>query len=319
MNLSSTLLIRAWFILLGIPWLQAAETPGIKMTIERGQPNLLTQETIYLQADRKRVESRGVSGGRPAADGSIPVTYGPRLAWIVRCDLGQSFELNLDTHEYTTHPYPPQPFTKEEMARRGIPNRMTYVSDKPTLRIEVTTSDAGERKELFGHSARHVITTRKQIPLEGSASSAQESVTDGWYIDSDSNSNSIDLDQRLACHPKWPQGKRNHAYLHAGNTPIDRVEFVDIGEPETGFVLQSIMTTKNTRTLPNGTAKQFDSKFVTQVSELDELPLDPALFEIPPGFKQVDHIERNPPASAFASQRKDFWQRVRDGVTELFR
>jgi hypothetical protein len=197
----------------------------------------------------------------------------------------------------------------------------TYISEKPTLRIEVTTTDTGERKELFGHVARHVITTRKQIPLEGSASSPQESVTDGWYIDAKSDSNSIDLYQRLSCDRKWPQGKRNHAYLYAtsGSRPIDRPEFVDNGEPETGFALQSTMTTKNTHTLANGTTKQFDSKFVTQVSELDEGPLDPALFEIPSGFKQVDHIERNPPASAFASPPKDFWQRLRDGITGLFR
>jgi hypothetical protein len=316
MNLSSTFLIRTWFILLGIPWLQAAENPGIKMTIELGQPGLLAQQTIYVRPDRKRVEFSGASGRR-LADGSTQPIYGPRLVSITRCDLGQAFELNLDTHEYTATPYPPKPFTKEEQVRRGLP--ATYVSDKPTLRIEVTTTDTGERKELFGHNARHVITTRKQTPLEGSVSTAQESITDGWYIESSSNSNSIDLYQRLPCDRKWPQGKRTHAYLHAGNGPIDRVEFVDVGEPETGFALQSTMTTKNTRTLPNGTAKQFDSKFVTHVSEFDERPLDPALFEIPTGFKLVDHIERNPPASAFSSQGKDFWQRVRDGVTELFR
>lgn len=245
MNLSSSFLIRTWFILLGIPWLQAAENPGIKMTIEWGQPGLLAQQTIYMQADRKRVEFRGVLGRR-LADGSTQPIYGPRLVSIARCDLGQAFELNLDTHEYTTTAYPHGPLTKEEQSRSGLPPR--YISDKPTLRIEVTTTDTGERKELFGHSARHVITMRKQIPLEGSASSPQESVTDGWYIDSNSNSNSnsnsIDLDQRLACDRKWPQGKRNHAYLHAGNGPMDRVEFVDTGEPETGFALQSTMTTK---------------------------------------------------------------------------
>lgn len=92
-----------------------------------------------------------------------------------------------------------------------------------------------------------------------------------------------------------------------------------MGEPETGFALQSTTTSKNTRTLAHGTTKHYDSNFVMQVTELDEGHVDPALFEIPPEFKQVDQIERNPPASAIASQRKDFWQRVRDGVTSLFR
>ena len=135
MNLSSTFLIRTWFILLGIPWLQAAENPGIKMTIELGQPGLLAHQIIYVRPDRKRVEFKGALGRR-LADGSTQPIYRPCLVSITRCDLGQAFTLNLDTHEYTATPYPPKPFTKEEMAKRGMPSRLTYVSDKPTLRIE---------------------------------------------------------------------------------------------------------------------------------------------------------------------------------------
>src|SRR5208282_540216 len=98
--------------------------------------------------------------------------------------------------------------------------------------------------------------------------------------------------------------------------PWDKAEFVTIGEPETGFAVNSVMTSKNTYTLPDGTRKQSDSKFETHVIELEEGPLDPSLFEIPSGFKQVDHIERNA-ASAFASPPKDFWQRVRASVAGL--
>jgi len=315
MNLSS-----AWLILLGIPFVQAANNPGIGMTIERGQPDRLGQETIYLQADRKRMEFRN-GFGRRLADGSEQPIYGPHLAAITRCDLGLSFELNLDTHEYTATPYPPKPFTKSEMEARGMPLKVNYVSDKPTLRIEITTTDAGERKEIFGYTARHVITGRKQIPLEGAVSDPQESVTDAWYIDANSIDPDIDLHQRLPCDQKWPEGKRGHAYslVNSGNRPIDRPEFVTVGEAEAGFALQSTMTSKNTYAWPDGTKKQSDSKFEVRVTQLDKGPLDPMLFEIPPGFKLVDHIERNPPASAFASQPMNFWQRVRVEVARLFR
>src|SRR5450755_12023 len=238
MNFSSV-----WLILFAIPLLQAQQSSGIKMTIEHGQPSLLSKQTIYLQADRKRVETRGVSG-RNLADGSMQTTYGPRLAMITRCDLGQIFELNLDTSEYTVRPYPPRPFTKEEMAARGIPAKVTYVSDKPTLRIEVTTNDTGERKEIFGHTARHVLVTRKQIPLEGSVSKPQETVTDGWYIDADLNG--VNLWHWLPCDRQWPKGKPGNSYLYAtnGSRPIDKPEFVNIGERETGFAVRSTATTK---------------------------------------------------------------------------
>jgi hypothetical protein len=289
------------------------------MTIQLSGAGLSSQQTIYLQGDRKRMEFRN-SEGRKNADGSLRSIYGPRLAAITRCDLGQSFELNLDTREYTSAPYPPKPFTQEELKARGLDAPAAYVSDKPTLRIEVTTTDTGERKEIFGHTARHVITTRKQIPLEGSASMPQESVMDGWYIDS--NSGSIDLRQRLPCDRKWPEGKQGHTYAYSravggSQPPMDKPEFVTNGEPETGFVLQSTMTSKNTHTLPDGTKKQSDSKFEIQVTQFEEVPFDPALFEIPSGFKRVDHIDRNPAASA-SNQISYLWQRFKASVAGLF-
>jgi hypothetical protein len=97
------------------------------------------------------------------------------------------------------------------------------------------------------------------------------------------------------------------------------VEFVDLGEPETGFPLLSTMTSKITHPLPDGTEKQLDTKYVANVTEMKEGPLDAALFEIPPGFKQVDHIERNPPALTSAGSFKLYWQRILDRMAALFR
>jgi hypothetical protein len=111
-------------------------------------------------------------------DGSTDAHYGPRLASITRCDLGQAFELNLDTGEYVAATHPPKPLSKEETEALGLKVPEFAASGKPTLRIETTTVDKGERKEFFGHTARYVITTRKQIPLEGSKSDAQQTVTD---------------------------------------------------------------------------------------------------------------------------------------------
>jgi len=247
MNLSATWLIVPCLLPLCARSSPASEKPAIKMIIEMGQPESTTERTIYLQADRKRVEFQN-RFGRKQADGSLKAIYGPRLVSITRCDLGRSFELNLDTSEYTVHPYPPQPFTKEQLEARGLQNPIQYISDKPTLRIERTTSDTGERKEIFGRIARHVITTRKQIPLEGSRSRPQEWVTDGWYIDSSLNETSdIDLNQRLSCDRQRSKGKSGHSYVRlGGNQPQDRPEFVDIGEPETGFALGSVVTSNNT-------------------------------------------------------------------------
>ncbi len=83
---------------------------------------------------------------------------------------------------------------------------------------------------------------------------------------------------------------------------MEKPEFVTIGEPETGFALYSLMTSKSAYPLRDGTKKQSDLKNEMRVTEFEEGPLDPALFEIPPGFKHVDRIERNSSASALAEQ-----------------
>jgi hypothetical protein len=299
-----------YLILLGLPLLQVSGNTVIKMTIRYGQADNSSQQTIYISGDRKRMEFRN-SEGVKQADGSTKSLYGPRLVAITRCDLGQGFELNLDASEYTAVPYPPKPLTKEQIEACGLQIPATYRSQKPTLRIEVTTTDTGERKETFGHTARHVITTRKQMPLEGSQSDPQESVTDAWYVD---------LNPRLSCDRNWPKGKGTHAYLRAvnGKQSNEKAEFVSTGEPETGFALHSLTTSKITYKLPDGTRKQAETQHEVLVTELGERPLDPALFEIPSGFKRVERIQRNPTLSASSVQSVSFWQRFKADLARFF-
>jgi len=275
--------------LLALALLQASDRPGFTITVQSGVAPNLTQRTTYIQPDRMRMEYRNAFGGRHAAE----LKYGPRLARIVRCDLGQSFELNLDTSEYTTAPYLPKPLSQDEIKARGLDAAMTRQSANPTVRVEIKTTDTGERKEIFGRTARHVITTTTRTPLAASHSEPQESVTDGWYID---------LNHRLSCDPQPVEGAHGYiyGYVSAGNgrQPMEKPEFVTIGERETGFPMELTMTSKPTTPLRDSTISNFE----TRVTRFEEGPLDPALFEIPPGFKPVDHIERNPPPSALAGK-----------------
>jgi hypothetical protein len=268
-----------WLLILALPLLQASAPSGTKITIQSGPPGNLSDRTTYTQVDRMRTEYRNSFGRRHPAEPA----YGPHLARIVRCDLGQSFELNLDTSEYTSSQYPPKPLTDEQIKARGLDRMMP--PGNPTIRVEIKTTDTGERKEMFGHAARHVITTRTQTPLDGSKSELQEMVTDGWYID---------FDQQLSCEAKSSKVMRGYisSYLSVGNGrhPLEKPEFVKVGEPETGFLMDSTVTSKSP-SLHDGTTPSFEM----HVTEFAEGPLDPALFEIPAGFKLVDHIDRNPP------------------------
>ena len=278
------------------------------MTVRHAFRGYSIEQTVYWQSDRKRMEYRN----------SVDHRLGPHLAVITRCDLGQMFDLNLDSSQYDSAHYPPKPLTKEQMHAQGLDRQRISWSEKPMLHIEIKTVDTGERKQLFGRTARHVITARKEIPLEGSHSQPQETVQDGWYID---------LNQQISCDPDYLQNAHAHfvrySVLVAGvnqtseTQKMDKPEFVNIGEPERGFALKEITTSDNTYKSADGTMKHARSNDETIVTEFYEGHLDPVIFEVPHGFKRVREIERNPPVATL-NPVQEFWERVKYTLSNWF-
>jgi hypothetical protein len=269
---------------------QLPATRGIKMTVRHTVYGTSSERATYFRSDARRVEYRNLIGHQ----------FGPHIASIERCDLGEAFELNLDQHEYDARTYPPKPLAKEELAKWGLRPPQVAAQGAATLRIEVTTVDTGERKDFFGHPARHVVSATKEMPLEDSHSEERESVTDGWYID---------LDTRISCDPRWPLNKKGFARLTSGNAPLERIEFLQSGDAETGFPVESKVTSKSGFALPDGTRKETTSKISMRIVEFVEGPLDPGLFEVPTGFKKVARINSNQPGDGL-SAIKIAWQQL---------
>ena len=212
----------------------------------------------------------------------------PRTALITRCDLKQTFHLNLDDREYAASPLQTFP-TREEMLDRAAASGQLVVAPQrePTVLVETETVDAGERKELFGRTVRHVVTTRRIIPLAGAKRGADTTETDGWYID---------LNTHISCEPSWRSARSGHAFLtvHQQGEEGDVPTFKDIGEPERGFAVASKRTSSRTITLPDGSTRQHVSTWEMEVIELSTAAIDPALFEIPSGFRLVERIRQEP-------------------------
>jgi hypothetical protein len=256
-------------------------------------------ETVtYLQNDRKRVEERR-QVPQPLRAGGGPFVYvpGPPIVTITRCDLGEVFVLNLDAREYMAMPIPKPP-SKEELEARAAQQPKPALQPQPTLLIETTTEDTGERKQMFGYTARHVITTVKQIPLVESGQIPQETVTDGWYID---------LDTSISC-TKAPSGAFG---LLVGGGPrkpgeppqIPVLTFKSVGKPETGLALATKEIHRLSGSLPNDLTRK--SEPITnemEVTELSTRPLAAALFEVPKNFRKVEQIRRTPIVS--------YWRRL---------
>jgi len=269
--------------------------PDLKIVV-RDNSALRTEKVTYVQNDRRRVEERRLipqrlGRGSPYVDGPLVYVPGPPIATITRCDLDQIFVLNLDDREYTVMPVPKPP-SKEELQARAAQQPKPAPPPQPTLLIETTTHDTGERKKMLGYTARHVITTRKQIPLVDSGQIPQETATYGWYID---------LDTSVSC-DRPGAGLFAFSLLVGGGprkpgepfqSPV--LTFKNIGEPEKGLALMTKEVHRATFSVPNGSVQTRENTTnEMQVTELSTGPLDAALFEVPKTFRKVSQIRRTP-------------------------
>jgi hypothetical protein len=273
-----------WFVLLlAQSSASVSEPTGLTFTTRISTRDLFggtkqvfsSESTVYLQGDRKRTEYP--KNGTHYLDGS----YQPSLVNILRCDLHKFYRLNMDTREYEDGPYGDPRIPPTLRVGAAMPIQGDMPSGLPKIRIETDTKDTGERKEMFGHTARHVITTIKSIPVENSQPESSETVMDGWYID---------LNTDASCQNLAAMTKRITELRRSGKASSNAT-FVETGEPETGFVLQMKMITKTTVSYPGEPNRVITSETDTRVTKFEEKPLDPALFEIPDGFHWVISLQ----------------------------
>lgn len=262
-------------------------TPGIKMTIQFTDGQTEDEKRLYIQADRRRTECRNAFKA-VHGDGTLDTRPGPRLASITRCDLGQALELNLDDREYGAASFPrfkpteQQVEETEEQTDNTMPKVAPWV---PTLRSEAKTVDTGERRNFFGHEARHVITTWKQTPQAGSHSEPRETVGDAWYID---------LDMNISCESRW-QPHNVEPRREFDTAAGERLEVIDDGIRVTGFAIESNYTSRAMVKLPDGTKRETVNTSQQKVTEFYEGPLDPALYEVPGDFRTLRDLGTEPP------------------------
>jgi hypothetical protein len=128
-----------------------------------------------------------------------------------------------------------------------------------TVEIWYETMDTGERREMFGRTASHLITRERRVAEPGACTGSSETETDGWYIP--------------------PESPRRYAAYVLGSNHACRDTMVTHGaRPINGLPLLE--------TVRDGTGTR-----IHEVTEYSEQPLDPALFAPPGDFRRVDSSE----------------------------
>jgi hypothetical protein len=260
-------------------------------------PSIITR---YFHDSRSRSDSRSLAGHALHPGDKTLYTWGPRQAFIEQCDARRSLMLNLDAREYTS----------TELDERGVPkdhNPVAVPHKKPgrgSLEILIDSVDTGERKEMFGHTARHIIAHERRIASPDSCQQSMSSDTDGWYIDLDLPSNS--------CYSAPHKASTSVGFLTSSCSQL-KLEVHRTGVAERGFPVMLTTTTHATLTQPDGSQKEYTNTYESEVTELSEAPLDPALFEVPAGFKLVSKLNTQPPVPTMVALQM-WWERLKRSI-----
>ena len=248
-------------------------------------PNGSDEITIYVQGPNRREEMRAFVGRSPADPRMSP----PHMATVQRCGERKGYEIDLDNHEYIAEKLPHYPSDQEfqEAMAKARQNSVEKPHLPPNVRVESNTVDTGETQVLFGHTARHFITTVKETPLADLDWAAQEKTIDGWYFDMP--------EPEYSCWPPSMSALRSgEAFSVTMLTTGDKVneirpEIHHTGPKVPGFAVKVKIAIHDRKQI-NGQAVESNQFIEREVVGFSEEPLSPSLFEPPPGFKKVSRL-----------------------------
>ena len=239
--------------------------------------------TGVASADTK-VKSRQTSGGQTYENTSYikgkrqrsEMNNGQMIV-VQQCDLRRNIQIMPQAQAYIIQPY-------DGAANTSSPNTPS-TSSQPTATTKggvvtstVTTKDTGERKQMFGYTARHIITTMEtESSPEACSQTKSKMQIDGWYIDAEF---ALQCDSGVAYRPYTPP--------QSGGCQ-DRYVTKQVGTAKKGYPVWE----KTTMFDPSG-VESFST--INEVVEFSQATLDPSLFDVPAGYREVKDF-----ASAFSA------------------
>jgi hypothetical protein len=211
-----------------------------------------TETAMFVKGPRMRNEMNSVATS---------------MITIRQCDLKRTLMINDKTKTYMIIAEGNSDGAAQVPTSAGEPARPTRRGG--VVNLTSTLNDTGERKQMFGFTARHIkSSTVKEASADACSPGNSKIETDGWYIDFQ-----FDFD----CPG---QAKKVTPGVPSRPDCEDEVRTRSIGSAKLGFPVWSTTTIYG----PDGTA---ESTMTNEVLELSREPLDPALFDVPQGYRLV--------------------------------
>jgi hypothetical protein len=222
----------------------------VKIRTKQTMSGQTYENTTYIKGKRQRTEMmNGV------------------MVSITQCDLGKDLRLAPQTKTYTVSYYTDangNPTTPVTPGGSAAP-----VTKGGIVTITTTIKDMGEKKQMFGYTARHIIQT---VETESSADACYPSRSkmemDMWVIDAEFG---------LACMQNYSASYNNGG--KAGGCK-DKIVPKTIGTAKPGYPVYQKMTSYDASGKESYT-------MIQEVIELSKTTLDQALFEAPTDYREV--------------------------------
>jgi hypothetical protein len=239
--------------------------------------------TGVASADTK-VKSRQTSGGQTYENTSYikgkrqrsEMNNGQMIV-VQQCDLRRNIQIMPQAQAYIIQPY--------DSAANTNSTNTAPTSSQPSATTRggvvtstVTTKDTGERKQMLGYTARHIITMMEtESSPEACSQTKSKMQIDGWYIDA---AFALECDSGITYRP--------YTSPQSGGCQ-DRYVTKQVGTAKRGYPVWE----KTTMFDPSG-VESFST--INEVVEFSQATLDPSLFDVPAGYREVKDF-----ASAFSA------------------
>jgi hypothetical protein len=251
----------------------ASASADLKITRKTGAGGYSGQTTVYIKGARERTEM-------------------PTITTIRQCDLRRTIQLNERARKYVI-----VPDSEGEASAATTPaSSSTAPSQGPrasrrgaVVTYTVNTTDTGERKTMFGRTARHVKTsTVMDAPAESCNPGHMEMESDGWYIDLAAGGPSCDVDR-----PTPPPARASRPDCQ------DQIRYRTTGAGRLGFPVSVTTKFKMGGAQGGGDADDAEASAMMsnamtstlEVTDISTVTLDPALFDVPAGYTQAASMQ----------------------------
>lgn len=234
--------------------------------------------TVYVKGSRKRSESGGMMG------------MGADVATIEQCDLGRTVQVNDKKKTYFIQAKAAaQPAPANEAARTA--GSVSKPVKGGTITQTSSIIDTGERKQMFGVTARHIKTTMSMKSSPDACDKTDMGMeTDGWYVD-------LPL---FSCPMPMPNNPYTAGHPQKSGCQ-DTVVTKATGGGKVGFPLEM------TQTMRSGGDETAFSQTISTV-EFSKATLDDALFNVPSDYRLANSSQElygRPDFSAMANSQSE--------------